>query len=91
MKILASKTIDASVRDSIMTTINHIVCPRVTSAGSCEELAESHVDKLFGWQPRTLSHRGEARREPWKHQVATRCLSHLKHKLPLINDNTRVC
>jgi hypothetical protein len=33
-----------AVGDSIMTTINHNV-NRVTSAGSSEELAESHVNK----------------------------------------------
>jgi hypothetical protein len=31
------------------------------------------------------------RRELWKHQVATHRLSHLKHRLPLINDKTGVC
>jgi hypothetical protein len=46
------------VRDSIMTTIIHSVS-RVTSAGSSEELAESRVNKLLGWQPRTPSYRWE--------------------------------
>jgi hypothetical protein len=78
------------VGDSIMTTIIHNVS-RVTSAGSSEELAESHVNKttrlatedseqplgLGGSYPSTIP--------------ATRRLSHLRHRLPLINDNTGVC
>jgi hypothetical protein len=59
-----------------MTTIIHNVS-RVTSAGSSEELAESSVNILLGWQPTTQSHREETRRELSKHQVATRRLSHL--------------
>jgi hypothetical protein len=30
-------------------------------------------------------------RERWKHQVATHRLFHLRHRLPLINDNTGAC
>jgi hypothetical protein len=73
-----------------MTTIIHNVS-RVTSAGSSEELAESHVNKtsrlatedseqplgLGGSYPCTIP--------------ATHRLSHLRHRLPLINDNTGVC
>jgi hypothetical protein len=44
------------LRDSIMTTIIHSVS-RVTSTGSSEELAESHVNKLLGWQLRTPIYR----------------------------------
>jgi hypothetical protein len=42
-----------------MTTIIHNV-NRVTSAGSSKELAESHVKKLLGWQPRTPSNREDS-------------------------------
>jgi hypothetical protein len=63
---------------------------RVTSAGSSEELAESHVSKLLGWQPWTPSHLWETWRELWKHQVATHRLSHLRYRLALNNDNRRV-
>jgi hypothetical protein len=73
-----------------MTTIIHNVC-RMTSAGSSEELAESHVNKttqlatedsehplgLGGSYPSTIP--------------ATHLLSHLRHRLPLVNDNTGVC
>jgi hypothetical protein len=73
-----------------MTTIIHNVS-RVTSAGSSEELAESHVNKttrlatedseqplgLGGSYPSTIP--------------ATHRLFHLRHRLPLINDNTGVC
>jgi hypothetical protein len=68
-----------------MTTIVHYV-DRMTSAWSSEELAESHVNKLFGWQLMTPSHRGEARMGLGKHQVATHRPSHLRHLLPLDND-----
>jgi hypothetical protein len=73
-----------------MTTIIDNVS-RVTSAGSSEELAESHVNKttrlaaedseqplgLGGSYSSTIS--------------ATHRLSHLRHRLPLINDNIGVC
>jgi hypothetical protein len=55
----------------IANSVSHVI-----SAFSCEELAESHVNKLLGWQPRTPSHRGEARREtqeaPSRHPLSTR-------------------
>jgi hypothetical protein len=70
-----------------MTTIIHNVS-RVTSAGISEELAESHENEttrlatedsepplgLGGSYPSTIP--------------ATHRLSHLRHRLPLINDNT---
>jgi hypothetical protein len=73
-----------------MISVIHNVS-RVTSAGSSEELAESHVNKttrlatedsekplgLGGSYPSTIP--------------ATHRLSHLRHNLPLINDNTGVC
>jgi hypothetical protein len=78
-----------AVRDSIMTTIIHNVS-RMASACSSEELAEPHVNKVRGCQQRSAELRKERKRELWKHQVATYRLSHLRHRLPLNNDNTGV-
>jgi hypothetical protein len=72
-----------------MIKVLHIVS-HVTTACSSGELAESHVNTLLGWQSRTLSHRGEARRGIRKYQVATHPLSHLIHRLPLNNYIRRV-
>jgi hypothetical protein len=72
-----------------MMTIIHNVS-RVTSAGSSDELDESHVNKTTrlatedSEQPLGLG-------ELWKHQVATHRLIRLRHRLPLINDNTGAC
>jgi hypothetical protein len=77
------------VRDSILTRGIHIVI-RVTSGLILEELAESHVNKLLRWQPRTPSHREEARRGRRKHQVATHRLSQLRKRFPLNHDKGRV-
>jgi hypothetical protein len=57
----------------------------VTRDLSFEQLAESHVNKRLGWQPRTPSHR-EAWRGLRKDQVATHRLSHLRHRLLLNTD-----
>jgi hypothetical protein len=73
-----------------MTTIIHNVC-RVTSAGSSEEIAESHVDKTTRLATEDSASSEKTGRELSKHQVATHCLSHLRHRLPLINDNTGLC
>jgi hypothetical protein len=90
--IFYAKEIDraGSVGNRIMITIIHNVS-RVTSAGCSEELAESHVNRttqlatedsekqsgLGGSYPSTIP--------------ATHRLSHLRHRLPLINDNIGVC
>jgi hypothetical protein len=73
-----------------MTTIIHNVS-RVTSAGSSEELAESHVKNYYSAGNRGLRATVRTRRELSKHQVATHRLFHLRRRLPLINDNTGVC
>jgi hypothetical protein len=72
-----------------MTTIIHNVS-RVTSAGNSEELAESHVNKTTRLATED-SEQSIGLRERWKHQVATHRLFHLRHRLPLINDNTGAC
>jgi hypothetical protein len=73
------------VGDSITTTIILSVS-RVTSAGSSEELAESHVNKTIrlatedSEQPSGLG-------ESYPSSIpATHRLSHLRHRLPLINE-----
>jgi hypothetical protein len=66
-------------------------CNRVTSAGSSEELAESHVNETT-WLATQDSEQplGLGRSDP-STIPATHRLSHLRHRLQLINDNTGVC
>jgi hypothetical protein len=73
-----------------MSTIIHNVS-RVTSAGSSEELAESHVKKTTRLATEDSEQPFRTRKELWKHQVATHRLFHLRHRLPLISDITGVC
>jgi hypothetical protein len=73
-----------------MTTIIHNVS-RVTSAGSSEELAESHVNKTSRLATEDSESLEKTRRELSKDQFATHRPYHLRHRLPLINDNTEVC
>jgi hypothetical protein len=73
-----------------MTTIIHNVS-RATSAGSSEELAESHVNKTTRLATEDSEKPlGLGESDP-SAIPATHRLSHLIHRLPLINDNTGVC
>jgi hypothetical protein len=73
-----------------MTTIIHNVS-RVTSAGSSEELAESHVNKTFRLATKESEQPSGLGGSYPSIILATHRLSHLRHRLPLINDNTGVC
>jgi hypothetical protein len=73
-----------------MTTIIHSVS-RVTLARSSEELAESHVNKTTRLATEDSEHPLELGGSYPSTIPATHRLFHLRHRLPLINDNTGVC
>jgi hypothetical protein len=64
---------------------------RVTSAGSSEELAESHVNKTTRLATEDTEQPLGFGGSYTSTIPATHRLSHLRHRLPLINDNTGVC
>jgi hypothetical protein len=73
-----------------MTTIIYNV-GRLTSAGSSEELAESHVNITI-WLATEDSEQPLGLGGSYPSTIpATHRLYHLRHRLPLINDNTGVC
>jgi hypothetical protein len=73
-----------------MTTIIHNVS-RVTSTGSSVELAESHVNKTTRLATEDSESPGGdsegATQAPSRHPPSI----HLRHRLPVISDNTGVC